>query len=118
MDTPLPPPHPVDSLTAYELSRYRRQLEHALKALPGHAPARGQLQQRLAEVMVEQRSRTTITGSSEPGMTAAPAAPGPPPRGRAFLVPNGLGSCPSARTTLTRPARSPARPRRTRGQAR
>ncbi len=65
MDTPLPPPHPVDSLTAYELSRYRRQLEHALKALPGHAPARGQLQQRLADVMAEQYSRTTITGSSE-----------------------------------------------------
>ena len=65
MDTLLPPPHPVDSLSAYEPSRYRRQLEHALKALPGHAPARGQLQQRLADVMAEQHSRTTITGSSE-----------------------------------------------------
>ena len=65
MDIPLPLPHPVDSLTASELSRYRRQLEHALKALPGYAAARGQLQQRLADVMAEQRSRTTITDSSE-----------------------------------------------------
>lgn len=64
MATP-PPPHPLDALTSYELSRYRRQLEHALKTTPGHAPARGHLQQRLAEVMAEQQSRTTITAPSE-----------------------------------------------------
>ena len=58
MATPQPPPDPLAALTAYDLSRYRRELEHALKALPGHAPARALLQQRLADVMAEQHSRT------------------------------------------------------------
>ena len=40
------------------VSRYRRQLEHALKALPGHAPVRELLQQQLAEAIAEQDSRT------------------------------------------------------------
>ena len=57
------PPHPLDALTSYELSRYRRQLEHALKAVPGHDPARAGLQQRLADVQAEQHSRTTITAT-------------------------------------------------------
>ena len=65
MDTPRPP-RPLPALTAYELSRYRRQLEHALKAMPGHAPARGLLQQRLAEVMAEQQSRTQAPASGQP----------------------------------------------------
>lgn len=30
MDIPPVPPHPLEALTPYELSRYRRQLEHAL----------------------------------------------------------------------------------------
>ena len=34
MDLPPVPPHPLDTLTTFELSRYRRQLEHALKAVP------------------------------------------------------------------------------------
>ena len=35
-----PPPHPLYALTTYELARYRRELEHALAALPGpRAPA-------------------------------------------------------------------------------
>jgi hypothetical protein len=55
-----PPPHPLHALTTYELSRYRRKLEHALIALPGHAPVRGQLQQRLAEVQAEEQSRAQI----------------------------------------------------------
>jgi hypothetical protein len=32
-----PPEHPLHALATYELSRYRRQLEHALKTLPEHA---------------------------------------------------------------------------------
>ncbi|HTX26253.1 MAG TPA: hypothetical protein VME19_04440 [Streptosporangiaceae bacterium] len=56
-----PPPHPLYALTTYELSRYRRELEHALTALPGHAPVRGQLQQRLAEVQAEQHSRAQLS---------------------------------------------------------
>ena len=31
---PAQPAHPLHALTTYELSRYRRELEHALKALP------------------------------------------------------------------------------------
>lgn len=63
MDTPPAPPHPLEALTTYELSRYRRQLEHALKTVPGHDPARAGLQQRLADVQTEQHSRTAITGT-------------------------------------------------------
>ena len=61
-----PPPHPLYALTTFELSRYQRELEHALSALPGHAPVRGQLQQRLAEVHAEQQSRTRISISGRP----------------------------------------------------
>lgn len=56
-----PPPHPLYALTTSELARYRRNLEQALTALPGHAPARGHLQQQLAEVEAEQQSRTRIS---------------------------------------------------------
>ena len=55
-----PPEHPLDALTTYELSRYRRQLEHALKALPQHAAVRELLRGKLAEVLAEQESRVVI----------------------------------------------------------
>jgi len=57
-----PPPHPLPALTTSELSRYRRDLEAALAALPGQAPARGPLQDTLAEVLAEQQSRAKIAG--------------------------------------------------------
>jgi hypothetical protein len=60
-----PPRHPLPALTTYELARYRRELDHALKVLPVRVPARALLQQRLAEVAAEQDSRATIT--SMPG---------------------------------------------------
>ncbi len=60
----IPPARSLDTLTPRELSRYRRQLEHALRALPGHEPARTAVQQQLADVTAEQHARTT------------PAAPG------------------------------------------
>ena len=63
MDMPPEPLHPLDALTTYELSRYRSQLEHALNAIPGHDPASAGLQQRLADVQVEQHSRTAITNT-------------------------------------------------------
>jgi hypothetical protein len=63
MDMPPGPPHPLAALTTYELSRYRRQLEHVLKAVPVHDPARAGLQQRLADIQAEQHSRTTITAT-------------------------------------------------------
>jgi hypothetical protein len=39
------PRHPLPALTTYELSRYRRELEQALKSLPTQAPVRAQLQE-------------------------------------------------------------------------
>jgi hypothetical protein len=40
--TPDQPPHPLPALTTYELTRYRRDLEHALVAAAG-VPARAWL---------------------------------------------------------------------------
>jgi hypothetical protein len=59
----LQPGHPLPELATFELTRYRRDLEHALAALPDHAPARGPLQTRLAAVQAEQESRAAITSS-------------------------------------------------------
>jgi hypothetical protein len=88
-----PPRHPLPALTTYELSRYRRELEHALKALPGHAAVRGPLQQRLAEVQAEQDSRTPRrppAGHEHSPSRARPAAPVPPSPGKIIFIPNGL----------------------------
>jgi len=61
--TPEPPRHPLPALATFELSRYRRDLEHALKGLPTTAPVRQLVQQQLAEVMAEQDSRTISPAS-------------------------------------------------------
>ena len=58
--SPAPPQPPLAALTAYELSRYRRELEQALKSLPTQAPVRAQLQDRLAQVKAEQDARLNI----------------------------------------------------------
>ena len=55
-----PPEHPLHALATYELSRYRRQLEHALKDLPEHAAVRELLRAKRAEVLAEQESRVAI----------------------------------------------------------
>jgi hypothetical protein len=47
----------MHQLTTYELRDYRRELEHALKTLPEHAPVRALLRERLAEVIAEQDTR-------------------------------------------------------------
>ena len=63
-----PPRHPLPALTTSELSGYRRDLERALAALPAGAPARGQLQDQLTQVLAEQQSRAAIAGRRPPGM--------------------------------------------------
>jgi len=63
---PAQPAHPLHALTTYELSRYRRELEHALKSLPTQAPVRAQLQDKLAQVMAEQDSRLDIAANTVP----------------------------------------------------
>jgi hypothetical protein len=60
------PPHPMHSLTTYELKNYRRELEHALKTIPEHAQVSELLQQRLAEVLAEQDSRNQLRQASAP----------------------------------------------------
>jgi hypothetical protein len=42
------------------VSRYRRELEHALKELPEHPPVRELLHGKLAEVLAEEDSRAQI----------------------------------------------------------
>ena len=59
-----PPKHPLHALTTYELSRYRRDLEHALKVLPEHAPVRELLQGRVAEILAEEESRAKIADAA------------------------------------------------------
>jgi hypothetical protein len=61
------PKHPMHALTTYELARYRRELEHALKTLPGHAQVRALLQQRLTDVLTEQQARTQLHEASRTG---------------------------------------------------
>jgi hypothetical protein len=54
-----PPEHPLPAMTTYELSRYRRQLEQALKN-PEHAAVRELHREKLTEVLAEQESRVVI----------------------------------------------------------
>lgn len=63
-----PPPHPLPAMTTYELSRYRRDLEHALRSLPVGAPARQVLGQRLDGVLAEQQSRDDAVRDPGPGL--------------------------------------------------
>jgi hypothetical protein len=58
-----PPKHPLPELATFELSRYRRDLEHALAAWPAHAPSRALLQDKLTEVLAEQESRKKTAGA-------------------------------------------------------
>lgn len=51
------PRHPLHQLTTYELRDYRKSLEHALTALPEHAPVRAQLRDKLGAVLAEVEDR-------------------------------------------------------------
>ena len=61
-ESPVPdkPAHPLHQLTSSELKSYRRELEHALKVLPGSATVRELLAEHLGRVLAEQESRTRI----------------------------------------------------------
>ena len=56
--------HPLHAMTTYELRNYRRELEHALKVLPGHVAVRDLLQEKLAGVQAEQDARARIASGS------------------------------------------------------
>jgi len=61
------PGYPAPALTARQLREYRRDLEHALRVLPAHAPVRDLLRRHLAEVLAEQDSRTQPASPPAPG---------------------------------------------------
>ncbi len=62
MDTPQPP-HPLGALTTSELTRYLRQLEHAISGIAPGAPVQADLRRKLGEVLAEQQSRASIAAS-------------------------------------------------------
>lgn len=64
----LPPPGPaVCALTGPQLRSYRRELEHALKTLPAHAPVRALLGRHLAGVRAEQDTRAAAAAPCPAG---------------------------------------------------
>lgn len=54
------PKHPLPALTSYELSRYRRDLEHAIKGISPGAPVEADLRRKLGAVIAEQEDRTRL----------------------------------------------------------
>jgi hypothetical protein len=54
------PQYPVHQLTTSELTRYRRELEHAVKGIAPDAPVQTELHRRLAVVLAEQDEREKI----------------------------------------------------------
>lgn len=61
------PRHPLPALTTFELRRYQRELEHAIKSIPPDAPAQDDLRRELSDVLAEQESRTRIQHASRKG---------------------------------------------------
>jgi hypothetical protein len=59
-----PPEHALPRLATFELTRYRREFERALKRLPATSEARPRLIGQLSEVLAEQESRERIAGAS------------------------------------------------------
>jgi hypothetical protein len=54
------PRYPIHQLTTSELTRYRRELEHAVKGISPEAPVQTELCRRLDEVLAEQDERERI----------------------------------------------------------
>lgn len=59
-----PPEHALPRLATFELTKYRRELERALKRLPTNSEARPGLIGQLSEVLAEQESRKRIADAS------------------------------------------------------
>lgn len=61
------PPHPLAEMTTYELRKYRRQLESAIRFFDRKTPvppARDSLQAKLDAVLAEQDERARIAASA------------------------------------------------------
>jgi hypothetical protein len=61
------PGHRVHALATFELSRYRRDLEHAITGVSPDAPAQDDLRRQLDDVLAEEESRTHIQHASRKG---------------------------------------------------
>jgi hypothetical protein len=59
-----PPEHALPRLATFELTRYRRELERALKKLPTDSGDRPRIIGQLSEVLAEQESRQRIADGS------------------------------------------------------
>ena len=59
-----PPKHPLHALTSYELRDYRRDLEHAIKAISPDAPVQADLRARLDAVIAEQGDRARLAANA------------------------------------------------------
>src|ERR1035441_6712529 len=69
------PGHPVHALATFELSRYRRDLEHAITGVSPDAPARDELRRQLDDVLPRKNhgpSSGTPAGKEPRPVTAAP----------------------------------------------
>jgi hypothetical protein len=61
----------VHALATFELSRYRRDLEHAITGVSPDAPARDELRRQLDDVLAEEESRAQLrhaSGKGAPGL--------------------------------------------------
>ena len=56
------PKHPVDQLTTSELTRYRCELEKAVKSISPDAPVQTELRRKLDTVLAEESEREKIAG--------------------------------------------------------
>jgi len=59
-----PPKHPLHAQTSYELSHYRRDLEHAIKTIAPDAPVQADLRRKLDEVIAEQDDRAKMAADA------------------------------------------------------
>jgi hypothetical protein len=64
---PRQPGHPVHALATLELSRYRRELEHAITGTSLDPATRDGLRRQLDDVLAEQESRTQLRQASRKG---------------------------------------------------
>jgi hypothetical protein len=53
----------MHALATYELARYRRELEHAVKGISPDAPVQADLRSKLAEVLAEQEQRAKLASN-------------------------------------------------------
>jgi hypothetical protein len=57
------PGHPISQLTTAEISRYRRELEHAIEGISPDAPVQADLRSKLADVRAEQEQRAKLASN-------------------------------------------------------